>query len=270
MNSVLEIPGYATGFAHNAAESDNPGLWDGLVGAWAPTLGVTGDVLRDQSAFGNHGTLATMDPATDWVATEKGWALDFNGVNGVVIYGSTEMPTSGTLTSALWLYLPTTVDRNQIYYSYAAAGRTHCVGVNGGALLTSFNPNEGLVDASTHLNANAWNHLVCIWSGDQVIDEIWVNGRSRTIGGVGASYGIDGFVLGGRDPINFDFPFLGQIASFSLYSRGLIGSEIQQLYVDPHALFRVRRRVFASAVGAPPSFQSSWASGVNQHIGLGI
>ena len=65
-------PSYKQGFARCAAESDKPDLWTGLPGLWMPSLGVTGDTLRDISGYGNHGTLTNMDPATDWVMTEKG------------------------------------------------------------------------------------------------------------------------------------------------------------------------------------------------------
>ena len=74
--SGLLIPSYAQGFARNAAESENPGLWKGLVCKWAPSLGVTGLTLRDQSGHHNHGTLTGMDPAVDWVGSSMGVALD--------------------------------------------------------------------------------------------------------------------------------------------------------------------------------------------------
>ncbi len=50
----------------------------GLVGAWCPSIAGNGLLLPDLSGYGNHGTLQNMD-ASDWVGTDKGRALDFDG-----------------------------------------------------------------------------------------------------------------------------------------------------------------------------------------------
>ena len=50
-------PSFAQGFAHSAVESAYPELWRGLVGAWAPMLGVTGNRLLDWSGFGRNGSV---------------------------------------------------------------------------------------------------------------------------------------------------------------------------------------------------------------------
>jgi hypothetical protein len=63
------------------SRSRYPGLWDGCVGAWCPSLGVTGSRLFDFSGRQNWGTLTNMDPATDWVVSSGGYALDFDGSN---------------------------------------------------------------------------------------------------------------------------------------------------------------------------------------------
>lgn len=56
---------YATGFAQWPGMSEYPGLWTGLVGAWAPFLGATGNKVLDWSGNGNTGTY-TGTP--DWGA----------------------------------------------------------------------------------------------------------------------------------------------------------------------------------------------------------
>jgi hypothetical protein len=52
-------PSYATGYAKNASQSAHPNLWDGLVGAWMPSLGVTGETLRDVQAMAIMALLLT-------------------------------------------------------------------------------------------------------------------------------------------------------------------------------------------------------------------
>lgn len=74
-------PSFKQGYARSAGESKHPALWRGLVGAWNPALGVTGNTLHDISTFKNHGTLINMDPATDWVIGQNGYALDLDGDN---------------------------------------------------------------------------------------------------------------------------------------------------------------------------------------------
>ena len=54
-----------------------PNLWRGCVGAWAPLLGPSGTTLRDNSGYGNHGTLVNFG-----TASENYWAIN-NGIIGV-------------------------------------------------------------------------------------------------------------------------------------------------------------------------------------------
>ena len=65
-------PSYGVGFARNAAQSEYPELWRGLVGLWSPSLGPTGLTLYDWSGNKNRGALTNMDASTDWVVGEKG------------------------------------------------------------------------------------------------------------------------------------------------------------------------------------------------------
>jgi hypothetical protein len=51
--------------------------------------------LLDRSGYGNHGTLTNMDAGTDWVGSQYGWALDFDGVDDYV-----SIATGNAITSA--------------------------------------------------------------------------------------------------------------------------------------------------------------------------
>ena len=53
-------------------------LKQGLVGAWIPSISGSGLLLPDLSGRGNNGVLTNMGPE-DWVASEGGRALDFDG-----------------------------------------------------------------------------------------------------------------------------------------------------------------------------------------------
>jgi hypothetical protein len=83
------LPGsYANGFSPRDGQPLYPELWRGCVGAWAPCLGPTGLTLRDNSRFGNHGTLTNMDAGADWVTDAGRYALDFDGTNDEVLIGA--------------------------------------------------------------------------------------------------------------------------------------------------------------------------------------
>jgi len=81
-----------------------PGLWCGCVGAWNPGLGPTGLTLRDNSGFGNHGTLTNMDAAGDWITNGGRYALDFDGSNDYVDINPGPIPSSSSaLSASLWV-----------------------------------------------------------------------------------------------------------------------------------------------------------------------
>ena len=86
-------------------ESTVPRLWDGVVGAWCPSLGPTGGRLHDFSRYGNWGTLTNMDPPTDWVVDGGQYALDFDAVNDYVVAGSLpDFPADCTYSAWGWVY----------------------------------------------------------------------------------------------------------------------------------------------------------------------
>lgn len=84
------------------ARSRYPRLWDGCVGAWCPSLGVSGYRVPDYTTAMNWGTLTSMDPATDWVVSRGGYALDFDGANDRVVTGSTYASGTGAFSVAFW------------------------------------------------------------------------------------------------------------------------------------------------------------------------
>ena len=84
------------------SRSRYPRLWDGCVGAWCPSLGVSGDRVPDYTRAMNWGTLTNMDPATDWIVSGGAYALDFDGVNDRVVANNGWAPGSGAFSAAFW------------------------------------------------------------------------------------------------------------------------------------------------------------------------
>lgn len=91
------------GFARSRSESAYPQLWDGLVGAWCPSLGPTGAILRDLSGRANHCAFSVMDPGTDWVLSQGYYALDLDATNDHLDGDNTTPANSNSLAVAAWV-----------------------------------------------------------------------------------------------------------------------------------------------------------------------
>lgn len=254
MASDLLLPSYPNGFARCAAESENPDLWTGLVGLWAPYLGPTGSKLFDWSGRKNNGTLTNMDPGTDWVESPYGYALDFDGNNDFVsLPGMASLfSTDASLWMLLRLVLDPPVDVNKT--GFATLG-THGVG--------SHYP---YTDSKLYLDVFSTVRSIDGYDNSAFDKTQWHNLIITTIPGAGnyKLYQNARLTTTALGPVNIAFPsnakfgegrkerFLwGEIAAAALWSRALAPSEIQHLYRDPHALTRPRSRIFPSAA-APP------------------
>ena len=79
-------PSFAQGFANCAAESAFPDLWRGLVGAWLPALGPSGERLLDRSATRAHGVYSGT--GSHWQPSAYGPLLSLNGLDSSVDCGS--------------------------------------------------------------------------------------------------------------------------------------------------------------------------------------
>jgi len=90
-------PSYKAGYARSSAESANPGLWDGLVGAWVPALGVSSGTLYDISGHGGDGTLTNLTLANAWVIQDGEYVLDYAGANDYV-----DLPSHTFTSSDHW------------------------------------------------------------------------------------------------------------------------------------------------------------------------
>ena len=257
MSILSPKPTWETGIARSAAESVAPGKWQGLVGALSPSFGPTGATLRDVSGFQNHGTLTNMDPATDWVVGENGYALDFDGTLDHIALGDpSALNVSGPLSVFVMFRSTATINNMPLIarwgtdYSYVlmADYRTdnalvffaRVSGVSKEALGTVATYNDGNWHFATGVfdgaNVRLYTDLETI-TGDATTGPISTPAQNVIIGNYsnlpGASY------------------FPGQIAQVLIYNRALTPSEIRELYADPFEMFRLMRQMYASAGAAP-------------------
>ena len=264
-----ERPSYAAGYAKGPGESAHSSLWQGLVGAWVPAFGPTGGTLFDVSAKGQHGVLVNMTPATDWAVDEKGWCLDFDGSNDHVTAPQT---ITWPFTFSVWIYFPSagitygcslneSSDDNSQYW----IGAHDHVSL---AKMGFFVRNEGANYVSGATIAAGWHHISGIATSATnriaFIDGIECAASTDSV----AHPAVDTMDLG-RLGDNSPSYSASKIAVALLHSRVLTPSEIQHLYVDHLAPFRLRQRTAVSSPAAG-GFQAAWAEGINSAIGLGV
>jgi hypothetical protein len=252
-------PSYKSGYAQSAGESAHPNLWDGLVGAWMPSMGVTGKTLRDVSGNDNHGTLTYMDAASDWVATSKGLALDFDGSNDYVTFGN--VLNLSEITVSTWFKPDALIGRQFLIGKWEDGKRAYQI---------AFNPNgfpSGTISSSittdgqlaTHVECDVqnsitstseWYHVCMTADGNEL--STYVDGKVGNVKSAGSPYTAGNAYLSlgtilffsNTSPLN---PANACISNTSIYNRALTPDEIQTLYVDSLAPFRKKQQVAFNA-----------------------
>jgi hypothetical protein len=252
-------PSYKSGFARGPDESANPGLWDGLVGLWMPTLGPTGLTLRDVSGRENHGTLTNMDPATDWVASPYGWALDFVRASDqdVRVAHDASLVGMGQLTLAAWVWSRSTFTSGDEYSIFDKWDSGQIAYLVRGDTTNEFefftDTTSGTVGGGHSdlvIDDQTWHLIVCTYDGTTMraysdgVASATTRAQTGTISATTSSLS-----LGGQLAAASDF-WWGQLALAAIWSRALFAREIVMMSADPHAIVRRRRRVVVSVPAA--------------------
>lgn len=268
--SSLYIPDFSEMLAvaeSRGADSEAPGLWDGLVGA-RPFAEGGGLTAYDLSGYGNEGTLTNMDPATVHVVGEKGLALDLDGDNDHVNCGTSPFSkvAATSISTLLWAYVdPAAIngDANVVLDTSLGdpAGNNGFYlniddrGDNGGNQQT--NGFSAALDTSLGFQAAAVNNVFgtagwyCIgFSYDAGMLQLYLDGNP-----VGAEYQSDGGTFTPANQIlaigalrDATAPFPGRLTACALWSRGLSHGEFSDLYAEPYAMYTLRSRVYGAAV----------------------
>lgn len=267
----LLIPSYKAGFARNAAEAAYPNLRKGLVGAWAPFLGPTGLTLFDWGGRHNHGTLTNMDPANCWKASPYGYALDLIAASSQYIDCGDVLEGMSQLTLSCW-FKADILASGQFYalitkFGNSSTNRSYYLGLyddnaDGNLQIRSFfddGTNNGGQQGSTNLTVGQWYFAVAMYYGGGLA-ALYLNGVPESVTGYGTiptgairdSSALLALAarMSGNAEVAEKF-FDGQVASASIRSVCPGSAEIQQLYADPHALFRLESQVLPAAA-APP------------------
>jgi hypothetical protein len=212
----------------------------GLVGAWCPSVAGNGLLLPDLSGYGNHGTLTNMD-ASDWVGTDRGRALDFDGINDEVIVSRNanyQFAHNVPFSILLWIVLRGNSDGPILAYAKASGFVGYYISRFSNKILADYFPG-GVFQGRYSVTISTNTLYCCVMTRDgtatQAGHRLYLNGVEDTgnRGGEAATItaGIDysnaQLALGNRLGVGFN----NQIAfEARIYNRALSPSEIKQLY----------------------------------------
>lgn len=245
-------PSYKAGFASpQRGLMKYPQLWKDCVGAWAPLLGPTGSTLRDQSPYGNHGTLITMDTATDWTVNNGKHALYFDGTNNATSATITQLVFPFTMSC--WVKF-NVIGANLTGMSInepTSSARQFCLGVGADGVNWAFYARNGTFsNAYGSAATTEWTHL-CGVALSATSRTIYVDG----IQGLTATSSVQNSILttcdlgrlGDSSPSSW---LTGYADDAMIYSRELSGSEIALLATRRGIAYEtVQRRSYKSPAG---------------------
>ena len=245
----LYIPSFSEILAvaqSRGADSCAPHLWPGLR-LLLPMQEGGGTTAFDVSGYGNHGTLTSMDPATDWVVGEKGRCLDFDGTDDRIPLDDS-LPGSGDWTCISWAKTASSFSgdaaQRMIFGSSASGsnkGRIYLGHDSSGVYYARAGDSNDI--GSTSLSVNTWHHMGL--QIDAGTARCFLDGRQD-----GSEASVD-WVLSDNQRFGFasrkdgaDSHWQGRACLAGIWCRALAPSEIQQLYAEPHCMVTLRRKVF--------------------------
>lgn len=155
-------------------------LRQGLVGAWCPSLpnGGSGNTLPDQSGYNNHGSLVNMSP-DDWVSSQYGRALDFDGSNDRVTLPNDFQRNAQSGAISAWFK-----------FAGNGANQNPIVSLGGNANLTVFafrrrdtaDANQNAIGLRIFSNNAPGGSNTEIFSTDKINDGVWAHGLIQSNG----------------------------------------------------------------------------------------
>lgn len=267
----MVTPTMAHGFARSAAESARPNDWKGLVGLWMPRLGPTGLILRDWAGHGYHGALTNMAPATDWVVTQEGYALDIDGVDGEIIVTSPDALAVSFISLYVWAKSDDTgitdgknnnmvqkkdSNNNGIYAFFQNQFDdkiTWTYRLSASPTIGRDNPADASVDSEIHAYTGTFDGT----TGRFYIDAIRQAAEDTVAGTIETANPTNFFI--GNHPVSKDLGWDGPIAQVRVYSYAHPQELIQEIIADPLGIVRRQRPQFHSIqAAAAPAFRPVW------------
>lgn len=253
---------YYTGFAPRDGFPACPRLWDGCIGAWCPSLGPTGLVLRDWSGLGSHGILTNTTLSTAWTISSGKYAVLLDGSNDQIVMGDLAcLEPSFRVSITAWV-IPTVstqaTDASILSKEYSnPRGSPFCsykFGVSGSQKYKFEFANGGAIRqviGSTSPSAGVQVFLAGTYDG--AIARLYVNGvQEATLSTSGNLAYSNGRLLLGTDETGGS-PYSGAVDDIRVYDRALTTNDISFLYCGGRGrgiAYTLQDMVYASAAQA--------------------
>jgi len=241
-------------------------LTRGLIAWWKILPGASGGTTLRDIAGGHHGTLSSMDPATDWVDGVKGQHLTFDGTDDYVEITTGESDFDLDYTDPWSIVAVVKSPDVAAWRSVFGKGQTAADDYRGYAVQFR---NDGTLTASLiydYSTANRaenwtsaaydddqWHHVVITYNGGGAatdfkffVDGVTVAANDAEVNTVTTSLNTNHNPRIGTSADDAN-PFNGEIAEVALYGRVLLADEVYALYDEeqrgyPTMLRRLPRR----------------------------
>ena len=232
------MPSYKTGFyspSRRFGVPKYPELWYGCVGAWCPSLGRTGYILKDMSGYGTDGTLTSMDAGTDWVNSGGKLALDFDGINDTINISNTINYGSQNISFGGWVKKASSTEAGYLI-AKNNDGTTSGPGILFGSTVGSLNitANTTFTTTSGAYLATEWSHIFAVIMNRIIY--VYYNGQlkdtSSTITSIGSTWpNTIPITIGNRSSAgtNAVIQLNALIDDLRWYNRGLSSKEVYTL-----------------------------------------
>lgn len=246
--SVKTRPSFKQGFARSARQSTAPNLQRGLTGAWIPPLGPTGNALFDVSTSRLDGTLTNMDPATDWGIDLLGYMLSLDGSDDYIsiprpLGASHRCNFTGDFTIVCWFTTASLQDRGIWRQMDNTTTNWTLLYIEDSGDKLAFqaddNANKRTLLGTTALTIGPlYQAAITRDAGGftlylNAVVEATAANNGDCDGGFDLFYGRRGTAVAVLD-------LSGNLGPLMIYNRGLMPSEIKQLFIDPLAAFRLK------------------------------
>lgn len=229
----------------------------GVVGLW-PLWEGAGSQLGDVSGHVRNGTWSGT--GKHWVGSQLGWVGRFNGTNDYAGLVDVNYGIANGYTLSAWVKTSTTALGSIIGRDESSTFRfwQFRFDADGTIRFIRFNSSNGIIanfNTTGTYNDDVWHLAVATFSikdGSRIYVDGVEDGTNATTtanhDGTGRTPAI-----GARSVEQPAELYLGLIGSALLHNRGLVFSEIKQLYTDPFALIRSPQQSYLFAA-VPPSF----------------
>lgn len=235
-----------------------PSLRQGLVGAWCPSLGPSGNTLLDRSGYGRHAALTNMDAAVSWSARCSGWMLNFDGANDYLLVPAITLPMPFTLSGRLLTTSASTLivfegGANQAQVFVSSGIISMGASFNPGAQVNGVSVNSGLINSFSAVFASTTDR------------RIYVNGVLAGSGTSSASITLSISQFFSRNGSSLFYNGLAD--DLRIYSRQLTPNEIYLLASETAIGLKPER---TSVFFGSDVFSAAWLSKQSSMIGGGI